>query len=84
MQHLKVNSVYFRAVRNGLKTFEVRKLNDRSFFVGEVIALDEWDEQAQRYTGNSMVKRITYVLKGPLENCGLPEGVAVLALGKYL
>lgn len=58
---LKISPEYFDAVISGEKTFEVRK-NDRPFLVGDLIALNEWDEETQQYTRNSCLVYIDYVL----------------------
>lgn len=62
MHHeLKILPVYFQAVRERRKLFEVR-LNDRHFQEGDTVSLREYDGQA--YTGNRLSARIGYVLSG--------------------
>ena len=39
---LKIYSEYYDAVRNGIKTFEIRK-NDRDYKVGDTLRLREYD-----------------------------------------
>lgn len=56
---LKILPKYFDAVRNGSKTFEIRK-NDRNFKVGDYLALMEWS--GEEYTGRSMLVKVTYIL----------------------
>lgn len=58
--YLKILPQYFEPVSTGVKTFEIRK-NDRGFNAGDTVTLDEWDDQEQRYTGNSIDVVITYV-----------------------
>ena len=58
---LKIKPEYFGSVRNGEKTFEVRK-NDRPFELGDYAALNEIDESGTYYTGRALLMRITYVL----------------------
>ena len=58
---LKILSRYFDAVISGEKTFEVRK-NDRPYQVGDLLALNEWDEENRRYTRNSCLVYIDYIL----------------------
>ena len=61
-QHeLKINPVYFKEVKNGNKTFEVRK-NDRDFRQGDIVHLREWTEELG-YHGSSLTLRIGYVLE---------------------
>ena len=79
MKHeLKIYPVFYRAVKSGSKTFEVRT-NDRLFLEGDEVALLEWDpttvEMATAlpvedqfysvpigYTGNAMYFKIGFVL----------------------
>ena len=58
---LKTEKVHFINVIEGRKTFEVRK-NDKEYRVGDLIALNEWDKDKQRYTGNSCICYIDFIL----------------------
>jgi ASC-1-like (ASCH) protein len=58
--HLKTLPEYYRAVEDGIKTFEVRK-NDRNFKVGDLLVLQEWDS-INGYSGDECCKEITYIL----------------------
>ncbi len=63
MQHdLKVWPEYFEPIRQGLKTFEIRKVSDRDFRVGDTLVLSEWDEYDRHYTGRAVKVKITYIL----------------------
>ena len=75
---LKTWSEYFQAVLNGSKTFEVRK-NDRSFKVGDLLLLREWDNI--EYTGDTALFKITYILQGG--NFGIEAGYCVLGIQKH-
>lgn len=62
MEHrLKCWPEYFKAVKEGLKPFEVRKW-DRPYAVGDTITLEEWDPETADYTGDAIVREITYLL----------------------
>ena len=58
--HIKILPIYFRAVRAGTKTFEVR-LNDRNYHVGDTLVLDEWS-LASGFTGREERRVVTYML----------------------
>jgi ASCH domain. len=80
MRHeLKIWPEYFDAIWEGLKTFEFRE-NDRGFNVGDEIVLRSWDPHVKDYTGDWLIRRVTYMLEGPA--FGLPSGKAILALGE--
>ncbi|KJF45999.1 DUF3850 domain-containing protein [Bacillus altitudinis] len=55
---LKIIPSFFRAVKTGMKGFEIRK-NDRKFQVGDVIMLREYNEG--HYTGRIVLGEITFV-----------------------
>jgi len=91
---LKTDPEVFDAVRDGLKTFEIR-FNDRDFKVGEVLILLKTlhtGEEMQSakvadivypgkplvYTGDRIYAKISYILKGPIY--GLQEGWVILNL----
>lgn len=59
---LKIHPAYFKAVRSGKKTFEVR-YNDRNYKVGDVLKLREWD--GEKYTGRVLDVYVDYILNDP-------------------
>lgn len=61
IHELKTAPEYFKEVISGKKTFEIRK-NDRPFHVGDLLALNEYDGKNKRYTGNSCLVCIDYIL----------------------
>jgi hypothetical protein len=94
MEHkLKILPEYFNAVKEGTKTFEIRK-NDRGFKVGDTLLLKEWVdrkiskiddiriEASPYFTGQEITKEVTYFLEGG--QCGLEEGYCILGLKEYI
>ncbi len=61
LHDLKVWHEYFDALKDGSKTFEVRK-NDRDFKVGDTLNLREWDPVSETYSGSSCTRTVVYVL----------------------
>lgn len=61
IHELKILTKYFQDVISGRKTFEVRKY-DRPFHVGDLLALNEFDEKNKCYTGNSCLVYVDYIL----------------------
>ena len=57
---LKILPAYFDAVDEGIKRFEIRK-NDRNFHVGDVLRLNEWDEEFKKYTERKIINGISYM-----------------------
>ncbi|MFI3914276.1 DUF3850 domain-containing protein [Carnobacterium maltaromaticum] len=55
---LKTESCYFWAVRNKIKTFEIR-VNDRNYQVNDCLLLKEIDEN-NNFTGQKTLVQITY------------------------
>lgn len=68
--------VHFNDVISGKKTFEVRK-NDRDYAVGDLIALNEYDTEKERYTGNSCLCYIDYILN---DNAYCKEGYVIISI----
>lgn len=65
VHELKTEKEYFRAVRSGIKTFEIRK-NDREFGydVGDTLILRECtytDDGEPLYSGNKLYVMVNYV-----------------------
>lgn len=79
---LKIWPRYFKRVRDGQKTFEVR-LNDRDFQPGDTIVLREWEPESDtapgRYTSDLFFVLITYVFHGDGTN-GVMPGYVVFGI----
>lgn len=61
---LKTWPTFYEAVLDGRKTFEVRRGNDRTYQVGDLLDLQEWDPETKAFTGRRLLRRITYVMHG--------------------
>lgn len=61
IHELKIHPEHFKKVLSGEKSFEVRKF-DRSFQVGDLLALNEYNPEAKLYTGNSCLVYVDYIL----------------------
>lgn len=59
--YLKIWPDFFTALVDGDKNFELRK-NDRSFQVGDILHLREYDPVTKTYSGHEAVRWVTYVL----------------------
>ncbi len=81
MHELKCWPESYRAISAETKTHEVRKF-DRDFKVGDLILLREWEPSTSKYTGWSMVVKITYIT--PPGKFGLPDDVGVLSITRTL
>jgi ASC-1-like (ASCH) protein len=58
----KVWPEYFKKIKSGDKTFELR-LADWKCETGDVLILKEWDPKTKEYTGRKTKKKVTYVIK---------------------
>ena len=86
MHELKLNSVFFDAVANGFKTFEVRK-DDRGFKVGDTLLLKEIEFPGEgklsptiNYTGRQCVAAVSYILTHDDFPNGIAEGYVVMGI----
>lgn len=75
IHYLKILPEYFEAVRNGIKTFEIRK-DDRGYKLHEQLVLREWD--GYRYSGRELCARIDYILNDTAP--GIRKGYKVLGI----
>lgn len=78
MEHrLKIQSKYYEAIRQGKKTFEVRK-DDRFFREDDILLLEETVTPfGCGYTGREMKVKITYILR----NCEyVKDGYCILGI----
>lgn len=79
MEHsLKILPEYFAAVKDGKKTFELRK-DDRGYAAGDTLVLMEWTTDLQAYTGRLISREVTYVLRDA-EQFGLAPGYCILGI----
>ena len=73
---LKTWPKYFQQIEAGDKTFEIRK-NDRGFKPDDILILEEWNPETEKYTGEVSIWRIGYLLQGAF---GIPSDVCVMSL----
>lgn len=76
---LKILPEYFVAVKNGTKTFELRK-DDRDYKVDDMLLLSKWSPELG-YFGDMLMTRIVYILNGVP---GLEPGYVVLGISSTL
>ena len=68
----------FEDVKAGHRPFEYRRF-DRDFRVGDVLVLEKWEPDKERYLGAIERRRVTHLLPGG--TFGVPEGYCVMGLG---
>ncbi|MEK3836505.1 DUF3850 domain-containing protein [Paenibacillus sp. FSL R7-0128] len=73
---LKLVQPHFEAVWERRKPFEVRK-NDRDYNVGDELALNEYDPEAQSYGERTAIRTITYILD---DTDYVKEGYVILGI----
>ena len=73
---LKIEPYFFKKVVSGEKTFEVRE-NDRDFKTGDLLALNEYDPEIQKYTGNSCLVYVDFAMMDPKY---VREGFVILSI----
>lgn len=77
IHYLKTWPEFFAAVKDGTKTFELRE-DDREFEVGDTLVLQEFRYSSQTYTGEEIVREVSYKLEG---GCfGLHPKMCILSL----
>lgn len=76
--YLKTWPEYFQAVKDGFKTFDIRK-NDRDFKAGDILILEEWDPETKDYTGRFIWVSVLYVTTLP-EGFGLAPGFVCMSI----
>lgn len=91
MHHeLKVIPVYFNAVLNGSKLFEIRNNNDRGFQKCDGVLLREYNPELEnhftisqnRYTGREIEVKITYVTNYEQKNEFVVFGFKIINEGE--
>lgn len=74
--NLKLVQPYYSQIEQRIKPFEVRK-NDRNYEVGDVLFLQEWIPEEERYTGSWIQREITYIFDDPNY---VKEGFVILGI----
>ena len=77
---LKILPLYFQAVWDGIKTFELRK-DDRDYQRGDILVLKEWD--GKEYTGSALCVKVTYILQDA-EKFGLKDGYIIMGIRRIV
>lgn len=73
--NLKLVQPFFNEVKNGTKTFELRR-NDRDFKVGDEVVLKEYDMMRNKFSGNEVKVIITFIL---INRAGLDEDFCIFS-----
>lgn len=73
---LKCWPEYFKALKDGSKTFEVR-IDDRNFQAEDILILREWDVERKIYTGPRLMAMVATVFKNVP---GLLDGYCAMQL----
>ena len=76
---LKCWPEFFESIVIGVKRFEIRKA-DRPYRVGDILALQEWDNVTRQYTGNSINMDVDYIMSDI--QFGIQEGYIVMSISK--
>lgn len=74
---LKTWQPYFSDVMSGIKRFEVRK-DDRNFNIGDILLLEEYNQELQQLTGRQCSVVVMYKLSGG--SFGIEKGYCVLGI----
>ena len=60
IHNLKIKTQFYKDYINNLKTFEIRKEEGRTFSIGDILILNEIDEN-ENFTGNVLEKKVIYI-----------------------
>jgi len=74
---LKTWPLFFEAIDNGKKKFEIRK-NDRNYKLNDILWLREWDPVTNDYSGRELHQIVTFILHGGL--FGIEEEYVVMSI----
>jgi Domain of unknown function (DUF3850) len=76
IHELKIWPVHLEDLARGRKTFEVRSTKDRTFNLGDMLFLNEYDPEKRVYSGRQLRVMVT----GAYTGIGVAPGFAVLSL----
>lgn len=77
---LKIHPKYYRGVLLGLKKVEIR-LNDRNYQADDLLILNEFDPQTEKYTGGQVKRKVDLVIK---DVPGLEPDYVALQISKII
>jgi uncharacterized protein DUF3850 len=69
---LKCWPEFFEAISEGHKTHDLRRTDDRTFRLHDLIKLREFDPKTERYSGREQMVEITYITSADVP-CALSE-----------
>lgn len=75
---LKTWEVYFTAILDGRKRFEIRK-NDRGFKKGDHLLLKEWNHITRSFTNRELTVKVDYIIKDA-PSFGLADGYCIMSI----
>ena len=70
----KIPHEYFELIKSGKKKFELR-LAEFEIKEGDMLILEEWNEEQKKHTGRKIEKYVNYVLKFDLNAFGQKEEI---------
>ena len=70
----KIWPEYFELVSSGKKKFELR-LADFDISEGDTLLLEEWDQKTKEYTGRTIEKKVSFLLKFKLDDFGQEQEI---------
>ncbi len=70
----KIWPEYFDLVSSGKKKFELR-LADFDVAEGDTLQLEEWDPKTKQYTGRTIEKKVSFLLKFKLDDFGQEQEI---------
>jgi len=77
---LKTLPRFFNAVLEGEKTFEVRREDDKTFSVGDILYLREYLDDEDVFTGRGITVEVRYIMRE--SKFGVTPGFCVMAVRK--
>ena len=70
----KIWPEYFELISSGKKKFELR-LADFDVAEGDTLLLEEWDPKTKEYTGRTIEKKVSFLLKFKLDDFGQEQEI---------
>lgn len=66
--------VEFEAVMSGKKKIDIR-VADFAINDGDMLVLEEWDPKTKRYTGRTISKKVSFVIKFKIDDYGQQQEI---------